>query len=207
MCHSARAVTITFDDQPLTIGNVEDTRTISTAAGNVTFSGGAFVPGFGSVDLTTVYQTIGPTDASAPSFSNPLTITFENPVTNFSVLALGLRPTFLSPGTSFVVSDNADNHSFGGIPQGSIFDAPWGFVTIGLNTTRDVFTIFGSGTTLRAPPWFFAIDNVSFDPAPPVPLPATLPLFATGLSILGLCAWRRKRKARYSGQFSRVTAL
>jgi hypothetical protein len=29
----------------------------------------------------------------------------------------------------------------------------------------------------------------------PVPLPATLPLFATGLGVLGLLGWRRKRKA------------
>jgi hypothetical protein len=30
----------------------------------------------------------------------------------------------------------------------------------------------------------------------PVPLPGTLPLFATGLVGLGLLGWRRKRKAQ-----------
>jgi hypothetical protein len=30
----------------------------------------------------------------------------------------------------------------------------------------------------------------------PVPLPATLPLFATGIGGLGLLGWRRKRKAQ-----------
>jgi PEP-CTERM motif len=34
----------------------------------------------------------------------------------------------------------------------------------------------------------------SVPPVPPVPLPATLPLFATGLGVLGLLGWRRKRK-------------
>jgi hypothetical protein len=35
--------------------------------------------------------------------------------------------------------------------------------------------------------------------APPTtPLPATLPLFATGLGAVGLLGWRRKRKARGS---------
>ena len=29
----------------------------------------------------------------------------------------------------------------------------------------------------------------------PVPLPAALPLFATGLGVLGVLGWRRKRKA------------
>jgi hypothetical protein len=43
------------------------------------------------------------------------------------------------------------------------------------------------------------VDNISFD-APSgvvsaVPLPAALPLFATGLAGLGLLGWRRKRKA------------
>jgi hypothetical protein len=36
----------------------------------------------------------------------------------------------------------------------------------------------------------------TYDPPPSqVPLPAALPLFATGLGALGLLAWRRKRKA------------
>jgi hypothetical protein len=34
--------------------------------------------------------------------------------------------------------------------------------------------------------------------APATPLPAALPLFATGLGALGLLGWRRKRKARMS---------
>jgi hypothetical protein len=41
----------------------------------------------------------------------------------------------------------------------------------------------------------FGIDNVR---VAATPLPATLPLFATGLGALGLLEWRRKRKARTS---------
>ena len=38
--------------------------------------------------------------------------------------------------------------------------------------------------------------NTPIAPTPdPVPLPATLPLFATGLAGLGLLGWRRKKKA------------
>jgi hypothetical protein len=33
---------------------------------------------------------------------------------------------------------------------------------------------------------------------PSTPLPAALPLFATGLGALGLLGWRRKRKSRVS---------
>jgi hypothetical protein len=39
-----------------------------------------------------------------------------------------------------------------------------------------------------------ALDDVSLTAA--TPLPAALPLFATGLGGLGLLGWRRKRKAQ-----------
>ena len=43
-------------------------------------------------------------------------------------------------------------------------------------------------------------DNLSVTPVPelsvrPVPAPATLPLLATGLGMMGWLAWRKKRKA------------
>ena len=45
-------------------------------------------------------------------------------------------------------------------------------------------------------------SGTNFLPAPPpdssTPLPATLPLFATGFGALGLLGWRRKRKANRS---------
>jgi hypothetical protein len=42
------------------------------------------------------------------------------------------------------------------------------------------------------------LGNQSNADPPATPLPATLPLFATGLGALGLLGWRRKRKARVS---------
>jgi hypothetical protein len=41
-------------------------------------------------------------------------------------------------------------------------------------------------------------DAVTFEPVSQVPLPATLPLFATGLGALGLLSWRRKRKLAFA---------
>jgi hypothetical protein len=38
------------------------------------------------------------------------------------------------------------------------------------------------------------ITGIGFVPPGQVPLPAALPLFATGLGALGLLGWRRKRK-------------
>ena len=44
----------------------------------------------------------------------------------------------------------------------------------------------------------FTFDSITFPPGGQggeTPLPAALPLFATGLGALGLLGWRRKRKA------------
>ena len=40
----------------------------------------------------------------------------------------------------------------------------------------------------------FAADFETLDVAP-VPLPAALPLYGTGLAILGLMGWRKRRRA------------
>ena len=49
-------------------------------------------------------------------------------------------------------------------------------------------------TPLYSAPSGVAIRGVAFAPADETPLPATLPLFASGLCALGLLGWRRKRK-------------
>jgi hypothetical protein len=53
-----------------------------------------------------------------------------------------------------------------------------------------LFIPFDTGNGFAYP----GIDAFSFDNANIVPLPAALPLFATGLGALGLLGWRRKRK-------------
>jgi hypothetical protein len=41
-----------------------------------------------------------------------------------------------------------------------------------------------------------AISGLAEAPPPEIPLPAALPLFATGLGGLGLFGWRGKRRAK-----------
>jgi hypothetical protein len=41
---------------------------------------------------------------------------------------------------------------------------------------------------------FLGLDNIDVESSA-TPLPATLPLFATGIDGLGLLGWRRKKKA------------
>ncbi len=62
--------------------------------------------------------------------------------------------------------------------------------------TQYIFSVIATGSDtltfgFQDDPGFMALDNVSVSPAP---IPAALPLFATGLVALGLLGWRRKRK-------------
>lgn len=60
-------------------------------------------------------------------------------------------------------------------------------IKAGLSNRGDLVSVFFTGSNPL---------NLVFTPVvPQVPLPAALPLFATGLGALGLFGWRRKKKA------------
>jgi hypothetical protein len=48
----------------------------------------------------------------------------------------------------------------------------------------------------NADPGIFQAESSDFTPGSPTPVPAALPLFATGIGALGLLGWRRKRKVQ-----------
>jgi hypothetical protein len=86
------------------------------------------------------------------------------------------------------------------VPQGYTSDTA-------LPSEQDIFsntTLAMLGITPGKNTWIwgggeFADESFTIDviaPTTTTPLPATLPLFATGLGALGLLGWRRKRKAR-----------
>jgi uncharacterized protein (TIGR03118 family) len=54
---------------------------------------------------------------------------------------------------------------------------------------------FGNGTSFASNALLFTAGDGLFGEIQAVPIPAALPLFATGLGVLGLLGWRRKRKA------------
>jgi hypothetical protein len=78
-------------------------------------------------------------------------------------------------------------------------------VVLGTNQARFDFFADASGNTFNGAgsalitttnPTFIEAGNSTTTLTSTTPLPAALPLFATGLGALGLLGWRRKRKAR-----------
>jgi hypothetical protein len=82
--------------------------------------------------------------------------------------------------------------AFAGLVLTETFDA---FDNGGVNATLigDTITLDWAGTD--GPAGFLREATFSLTPNSAVPVPAALPLFATGLGALGLLGWRRKRKA------------
>jgi hypothetical protein len=121
------------------------------------------------------------------------TITFSQPVTNV-YLALdswdGNTATFSAPFT--IVSQGCGYWGCGGF---TAFNNNYSFAGNG-NQPTGVLEFAGTFTSLTFTdtPESWHGFTVGID-ANATPLPAALPLFATGLGALGLLGWRRKRKA------------
>jgi hypothetical protein len=108
------------------------------------------------------------------------------------------QSTYLNAGTwqpSFTVSasytENYELYEF----QYS-YDYNCGFLCYGTQYVYGWNTYTTSNTQLLNGLTSLTVDpNFSISLDSPTPLPAALPLFATGLGALGLLGWRRKRKA------------
>lgn len=131
-------------------------------------------------------------------FAADLLISFSRPLTDFSIL-YAVQDLNTDTSSTMQVRAYTGNALVGSstmtAPQGN-----WPTATLA----------FGSATTfdnvvvhyLLPPPtggdWgpIFAVDNMSVTSAsspPAVPVPGALPLFATGLGVMGMLGWRRKR--------------
>jgi hypothetical protein len=160
---------------------------------SVDFSGGKVLTNTLNLpaDETSVYGTAS---GVGGSYTDPLTLTFSSPITNFFLDVFNGIPPTTAPTVSFILADNnghsatfalADNHA-GGTSQ------------VGFAASGNIITI-----TALAPPgsgsWDFFIDNVHFNEALPgtaVPEPASLVLFGTGV----LVAVRRFRRKTVAGR-------
>jgi PEP-CTERM motif len=193
------AATITFDSVP-SVGNpilttplITDGFSFSSAhyhtidsPGLCTFGG--CIPGNGSIYL----------GADAPALAFPITMTRVGGGT-FDLVSADLAQLFNDGAASAAGGfPNADHISMTGSNGNVVTLNPASLTLMTLlaggllnGVTSVVFEGFGPAGEAN---WSFALDNIVVDGSA-VPLPAALPLFASGLGMLGLLGWRRKRKS------------
>jgi uncharacterized protein (TIGR03118 family) len=115
-------------------------------------------------------------------------------------------PTFGEFANDLLVGNFSYNNSFI-----SAFDAAGTFegmiqIDTGGNSPAGLWAlVFGIGGMNGSPNTLYFTDGLNSESAglfgaldPTTPLPAALPLFASGLGALGLLGWRSRRKARVS---------
>jgi hypothetical protein len=109
---------------------------------------------------------------------------------------LNVTPFVLAPGAYSIVALNDPNYNqgfFGGPNAYQTLNGLAGSISFPGPSTYDSGTTLGLPGNTDGPP-VNRYDAGTFA-AVATPLPAALPLFATGLGALGLLGWRRKRKA------------
>jgi len=153
-------------------GSVATATTITSGAPDVVTS--IIANNIGLVTGTTIALT-SPTPVTLGS---TFTKSFTTPMGAFSE---NLTVTLVTPGTNSL-----------GVTASGTITGPAGFDPTPVFYSAAYTQNAGPGTQINAS------FNNSTTPPNPIPLPAALPLFATGLGGLGLLSWRRKRKAQAS---------
>jgi hypothetical protein len=189
---SANTVVINFDNVDTSAGSVSGASAISYLAGyGITFSTSS--PITPTIEHYPSWMNVvsGPNEfgtfgiATAYSYE----MSFATPLNSLSFTRPGLGSATMSSWTATAYS--ATNALLSTAGEGITYSySP--AATFTLNGTDIAYVIFTdnaynfAGTNFR-------LDNLTLDST--TPLPAALPLFASGLGGLGLLTWRRKRKA------------
>ena len=160
--------------------------TLTAGAANATtfdVTGTASLPMGGTLDISG--GTVGPEDVTVPNPPNTLAPTAFTFLTSSAAGVSGFWDITLNQGaTGFSLLLILPVSSLAGYAGGAINTALFYPTSSG----PEAFTAICQGGACGS-------LTASTSTSPTTPLPAALPLFATGLGALGLLGWRRKRKA------------
>ncbi len=181
----ANAFIVDFEDQtgPSTFGAPNETLTYTFPGVTATFTGGTILTNTTNLpaDETSVYGTVSDTPNS-----NPLTITFSEPVHNFFLDILNGNTI----NETYTIADDLGNTASFVIPP----NLNSGLQFFSLAATGTVVTITSAATNGF---WDFFVDNVGFDQATPgVPKSSTWAMMLLGFAGLGLAGYRRAASAK-----------
>ena len=171
-----------------------------------------FMPSLASA-VTVSYAGLG--GSVGPSFSSGgITVTGSDDifVTNFGSIGVGDVAMDAGETINFAFDMPATNVSYtlwfvqGSAPFGhrtveafGVGGASLGTATQFGDSTHNVSSLFGntvieSFSLTASPDSLFGISAVSYEVSA-VPLPAALPLYGAGLTVMGFLGWRKKRKS------------
>lgn len=170
-----------------TIGGLNDVGLFNLVAGVNTFTGSAKTPN----DSSDAFLIgIGPNQTLISA-----SIVFGTNLNDFN-------PLFAAPGPHLVLEESDPTPTIFDIAVGSNGQSgPVTFNAPSFTRGTGIYSVlFGNGTFAsnnNDPVGYVITFNVT-ETTPPVetPLPAALPLFATGLGAMGFLGWRRKKKAQ-----------
>ena len=142
-------------------------------------------------------QTIAQQIASG--YGNGINATFEFMInaagqidfSNGWIISVAFNPSPVVPGFGTQPQNymSSISQGSGGLGTNGTIDQTYEYLYVNEQDPSEGTYLAGSASVTNAP----GMWNATYT-SPPTPLPAALPLFATGLGALGLLGWRRKRK-------------
>ena len=183
----------------------------ATTATLITAPGGSFAQTFAGQTVVGTGISGSPTNPLTLAPSGSLDVAFFDPGVSSAGNSILPQPNNQAP-LSILLSSSATSITWtmgfadsAGPVTVDFFNAQGGLtgsIVQALLTGYNVYTFSGVGVFAGLTifndndPAGMRFMNFSYNSVSDVPLPAALPLFATGLAGLGLLGWRRKRKAQ-----------
>ena len=186
MSAGAQATTIDFSGLP--VGPI-----IANQFPGVVFSLQGVPFSSGAPYVNTFYDGTGLANSAFPDYptANILDIAFSAPVSGVSFTFTNYLSGQGSPAPTSFTAFNASNTV---VDSGSLQFVDPGSSFAPISVSGSGITDLQLNNNFGTDKWYFAIQELTFTPGTSAtPLPAALPLFATGIGGLGLLGWRRKR--------------